>query len=241
MRLQKYLAHAGIASRRAAERIIATGSVTVEGTVVTDPARDVSEEDDVRVDGRPVHPVEEPVHILLYKPVGMVTTVHDPEGRPCVMDLVPDLGRRLYPVGRLDFDTSGLLILTDDGAFAHRMTHPSSELVKTYDALVLGVPGPEALRSLREGVGLEGRPTAPAGVRILSEQGGGCVVEVRIHEGRNRQVRRMLEAVGHPVLELCRTGYGPLRIEGLAPGQSRLLRPEEIDALLASTRSAGRP
>ncbi len=241
MRLQKYLAHAGVASRRAAERLIADGKVTVDGQVVQDPARDVSESDDVRFEGRPVRPVLQPVHLLLYKPVGTVTTVHDPEGRMCVLDLVDTQGRRLYPVGRLDFDTSGLLLLTDDGDFAHRMTHPSSEVVKTYEARVQGIPGTEAIRALREGILLDDTPTAPAGVTLLRADRDTALLEFRIHEGRNRQVRRMLEAVGHPALALCRTGYGPLRLGSLYPGQSRPLTDDEVESLMESGRTAGFP
>jgi len=241
MRLQKFLAHAGVASRRAAERLIAEGKVSVGGQVVLDPARDVSEVDDVRFEGRPVRPIEQPVHLLLYKPVGTVTTVHDPEGRKCVLDLIDAGGRRLYPVGRLDFDTSGLLLLTDDGDFAHRMTHPSSEVVKTYEARVQGVPGPEAIRALREGIPLDGTPTAPAGVTLLRADRDTALVEFRIHEGRNRQVRRMLEAVGHPAIALCRTGYGPLRLDGLSPGQSRPLTDAEFEGLMGSGRTVGFP
>jgi 23S rRNA pseudouridine2605 synthase len=237
MRLQKYLAHAGIASRRASEELVAAGSVTVNGVVVRDPARDVSEADDVRYEGKPVHPVAQPVHILLHKPVGVMSTVHDPQGRTCVLDLIETEGRRLYPVGRLDFDTSGLLLLTDDGAFAHRMTHPSSEVVKTYEARVQGIPDAEALKCLREGILIDGRPTAPAGVTVLMAGETNAVLEFRIHEGRNRQVRRMLEAVGLPAMSLCRTGYGPLRLGDLAPGRSRLLAPREVEALLAISHS----
>jgi 23S rRNA pseudouridine2605 synthase len=234
MRLQKYLAHAGVASRRAAERLIAEGRVTVGGEPVRDPARDVSEADDVRFDGQAVRPPAETVHLMLHKPEGYVTTVRDPEGRPTVLDLVDAGGRRLYPVGRLDWDTSGLLLLTDDGDFAHRMTHPSSEVDKTYEARVHGFPDDTALRALRTGIPLDGRPTAPADVRVLARGADGCVVGIRIHEGRNRQVRRMLEAVGFPAVSLRRTGYGPLRLDGLAPGESRLLTPGEVDALLAA-------
>jgi 23S rRNA pseudouridine2605 synthase len=232
MRLQKYLAHAGVASRRASEELVASGAVTVNGEIVRDPARDVTETDDVRFEGKPVHPVVRPVHILLHKPIGVMSTVHDPQGRTCVLDLIDTEGRRLYPVGRLDFDTSGLLLLTDDGAFAHRMTHPSSEVVKTYEARVQGIPDEGALRRLREGILIDGRPTAPAVVTILMAGETNAVLEFRIHEGRNRQVRRMLDAVGLPALSLCRTGYGPLRLGDLAPGRSRPLSPREVEALM---------
>jgi 23S rRNA pseudouridine2605 synthase len=230
MRLAKYLAHAGVASRRAAERLIAAGRVTVDGALVSDPARDVDERCDVTVDGRPVSGPEPRVVYAVYKPVGVVSTASDTHGRPTVVELVPADGLRLYPVGRLDADSSGLILLTNDGELANRLTHPSFEVEKTYLARVGGGPvGDGELRVLRRGVELEDGPTAPARVR----RAGKDAIELTIHEGRNRQVRRMCDAVGHPVLELQRIAFGPLRLNGLASGAHRRLSAAEIERLRA--------
>jgi 23S rRNA pseudouridine2605 synthase len=226
MRLAKFLAHAGVASRRAAERLVAEGRVTVAGERVTDPARDVAERTEVTVDGVPVAAEPREVH-MLNKPPGVVSTARDTHGRPTVTDLVPS-ERRLYPVGRLDAETTGLILLTNDGALAEHLTHPRYEVGKTYRALVRPVPVPEpALRALREGVELEDGPTAPARVRRL----GRGVLEITVHEGRKRQVRRMCEAVGHRVVTLERTGFGPLQLGRLAEGSSRRLNAAEVRRL----------
>jgi len=226
VRLAKYLAHAGVASRRAAERIVADGRVAVDGAVVRDPARDVDEDDGVLVDGRPVHTAA-PVVYVLNKPPGVVSTARDPQGRRTVVDLVT-AGERLYPVGRLDADTTGLILLTNDGALAHRLTHPSFEVPRTYRATVERPPVREpALRALREGVELEDGRTAPAAVRRLAPDR----LELTVHEGRKRQVRRMCEAVGHPVKALERVAFGPLRLGGLELGEHRRLRPAEVERL----------
>jgi 23S rRNA pseudouridine2605 synthase len=226
MRLAKYLAHAGVASRRAAERLIADGRVSVDGAVATDPARDVGAEHDVRFDGRPVAAEPHAVY-LLNKPAGVVSTAHDPQGRPTVVQLVPS-PQRLYPVGRLDADTTGLILLTNDGELAHRLTHPSFEVPRTYRALVRHPPVKEpALRALREGIELEDGLTAPAKVRRLTADR----LELTIHEGRKRQVRRMCEAVGHPVRALERVAFGPLRLGALEPGEHRRLTPAEVERL----------
>ncbi|HEY7076380.1 MAG TPA: pseudouridine synthase [Solirubrobacteraceae bacterium] len=226
MRLAKYLAHAGVASRRAAERIVAEGRVAVDGEPVRDPARDVDDGNAVAVDGRPVHTVATVVYVL-NKPAGVVSTARDPQGRRTVVQLVPS-DQRLYPVGRLDADTTGLILLTNDGALAHRLTHPSFEVPRTYRATVERPPVREpALRALREGVALEDGCTAPAAVRRL----GPDRLELTIHEGRKRQVRRMCEAVGHPVKALERVAFGPLRLGGLEPGEHRRLRPAEVERL----------
>jgi 23S rRNA pseudouridine2605 synthase len=228
LRLAKYLAHAGVASRRASEAIIAGGRVTVDGAVVTDPARDVDDSRTVEVDGRRVRTAGH-AHVvyLLNKPAGVVSTAKDPQGRPTVVSLVPS-AERLYPVGRLDFDTTGLILLTNDGELAHRLTHPSFEVPRTYRARIANAPINEpALRALREGVELEDGLTAPAKVRKLSSNH----VELTIHEGRKRQVKRMLEAVGHPVRSLERVAFGPLRLGGLQPGEHRALKPSEIEHL----------
>jgi 23S rRNA pseudouridine2605 synthase len=228
LRLAKYLAHAGVASRRAAETVIAEGRVSVEGEIVLDPARDVGEESSVTVDGRTLNGPEARVSYALHKPLGVVSTARDSHGRRTVVELVPAEGLRLYPVGRLDADSSGLILLTNDGELANRLTHPRFEVAKTYRAKLGGAPiGDGALRSLRRGVELEDGPTAPARVRRL----GGDLIELTIHEGRNRQVRRMCEAVGRPVVALERVAFGPLRLDGLAPGEHRRLSEREIQAL----------
>lgn len=224
MRLNRYLARAGVASRRGADELIRSGRVRVNGergelhTIV-----DVG--DTVEVDGRRVEP-EQTALLLLHKPRGVVTTVSDPQGRRTVVDLVPD-EPHVVPVGRLDRETTGALLLTNDGELAHRLAHPSFGVEKTYLVDVDGVPGDEALRRLEEGVDLDDGRTAPARVRRL----GASRLELTLHEGRNRQVRRMCEAVGHPVRRLHRTGYAGLALTGLAPGAWRALTRDEAAAL----------
>jgi 23S rRNA pseudouridine2605 synthase len=228
MRLAKYLAHAGLASRRRAELLIAERRITVDGETVTDPARNVDDTNDVRFDGRPLKIAghEREVYAV-NKPKGVVSTAHDPQGRPTVVGLVPS-PERLYPVGRLDADTTGLILLTNDGELAHRLTHPSFEVPRTYRALVRHPPLKEpALTALRQGLELEDGPTAPAKVRRLAPDR----LELTIHEGRKRQVRRMCEAVGHPVSQLERVAFGPLRLGGLEPGEHRRLTPAEVERL----------
>jgi 23S rRNA pseudouridine2605 synthase len=226
MRLAKYLAHAGVASRRAAEGVIAAGRVTVDGKVVTDPAFGVDENSAVKVDGRPVAPEPREVHAI-NKPAGVVSTAKDTHGRPTVIELV-DSDRRLYPVGRLDADSTGLMLLTNDGSLAERLTHPRYEVEKVY---VVKISPPRVserdLRRLRDGIELDDGKTAPAAVRLV-EPG---VLEIRIHEGRNRQVRRMVEAIGHRVVALRRTAFGPLRLERLAEGGARRLTAAEVERL----------
>jgi len=228
LRLAKYLAHAGVCSRRAAEQLIAAGRVSVAGEVVNDPARDVGDGSEVAVDGRAIAGAETRVLYALNKPRGVLSTARDTHGRRTVLDLLPDAGARLYPVGRLDRDTSGLLLLTNDGELANRLTHPRYEVAKTYRAkLGGGPPAAAALARLRSGVELEDGVTAAARVRRV----GPGEIELTIHEGRNRQVRRMCEAVGHPVLELCRVAFGPLRLGSLAPGEHRRLTDAEVARL----------
>jgi 23S rRNA pseudouridine2605 synthase len=231
MRLAKYLAHAGVASRRAAEKIVADGRVTIAGKIVTDPARDVDDSSDVAVDGRPVAPESQETYVV-NKPAGVVSTASDTHGRPTVIDLVGS-DRRLYPVGRLDADTTGLILLTNDGALADRLTHPRYEVEKVYRVEVEPPrPSERAMRALRDGVELDDGRTAPARAHLV-EPG---VIEIAIHEGRNRQVRRMLEVVGHRVTGLRRTSFGPLRLGRLREGDARRLTPAEVERLRESTR-----
>jgi 23S rRNA pseudouridine2605 synthase len=235
MRLAKFLAHAGVASRRAAEDIVREGRVTVDGEAVRDPARDVDESNAVELDGRRVQPEPREVHAL-NKPAGVVSTARDTHGRPTVVELVRSR-RRLYPVGRLDADTTGLILLTNDGELAERLTHPRYGVKKVYRARVEPPRlSPRALEALKKGVELEDGRTAPAQVR----QPGRGVVEITIREGRKRQVRRMVEAVGHRVVELERVAFGPLDLRGLEPGKSRRLSQREVERLRRATEPAGR-
>ncbi|HEY7892511.1 MAG TPA: pseudouridine synthase [Solirubrobacteraceae bacterium] len=238
MRLAKYLAHAGVASRRAAEAIICEGRVQVDGKVVFDPAHDVEEHSDITVDARKLAGPERRVVYAVNKPLGVVSTARDTHGRPTVVSLIKQAPARLYPVGRLDADSSGLILLTNDGELAHRLTHPSFEVPKTYLASVTGGPvGEDALRALRGGVTLEDGLTAPARVRRLSPQ----VLELTIHEGRNRQVRRMCQAVGHPVRTLQRVAFGSLKLGDLGSGAHRLLGERELRALRKLSESPHAP
>jgi 23S rRNA pseudouridine2605 synthase len=233
MRLAKYLAHAGAASRRAAEELVRAGRVTVGGELVRDPARDVDERSGVALDGEPVAAETRAVYAV-HKPAGVVSTARDPQGRPTVVELVPS-ERRLYPVGRLDVDTTGLILLTNDGELANLLIHPRYEVEKTYRARVGNAPvGERALRLLREGVELEDGVSAPARVRRVAPD----TLELTIHEGRKRQVRRMCEAVGHPVVALRRIRFGPLELGDLRPGAHRRLGEGEIAGLREAARDA---
>jgi 23S rRNA pseudouridine2605 synthase len=234
VRLAKYLAHAGVASRRHAERLVTGGRVRVDGRVVTDPARAVDERNEVLVDGAPVTP--EPLeYYVVNKPAGVVSTAHDPEGRPKVTEMV-DSAARLYPVGRLDVDSTGLVLLTNDGGLANRLMHPRYEVPRTYRARVAGTPSKRALQALRRGVDLDDGRAGPAQVTLVGPPGPESVVEITIREGRNRIVRRMLESVGNPVRALERIAFGPVRLGRLRPGDARRLRPPELEAL---RRAAG--
>ncbi len=256
LRLAKYIAHAGVTSRRAAEGLIRDGRVRVDGELVRDPAHAVDEQRDVRVDGRRLTGPEARVVLALHKPAGVVSTARDTHGRPTVVDLVGEaaaganrgavgtraagrgarspsrgVSTRLYPIGRLDADTTGLILLTNDGELAHRLTHPRFGVEKVYRAQVAGGPvGTAALRRLRGGVELEDGLTAPARVRRL----GAGWLEITLREGRKRQVRRMCEAVGHPVLALERVRLGSLELGELPPGAHRQLSAEEVAALRAA-------
>ncbi len=234
-RLQKILSHAGVASRRASEQLIREGRVTVNGEVVADlGSKADAARDDIRVDGRRVKIVERHRYILLNKPRGYVTTRSDPQRRPTVLDLV---GTRdyVYPVGRLDFDSEGLLLLTNDGDLAARLTHPRHGIPRVYEARVLGVPDERDLQRLARGVVIDGQRTAPATVKRLPVRRGAneTTILLTIREGRNRQVRRMCEAIGHPVLHLRRVAIGPIRDDRLRPGQWRELTEKEVRSLTA--------
>ena len=228
MRLAKYLAHAGVASRRASEQLVFAGRVSVAGETVRDPAHDVDGSVQVQVDGKSVRVSSgQRAVYLVNKPRGVVSTAHDPQGRPTIVSLVPS-SRRLYPVGRLDAETTGLILLTDDGPLAHRLTHPSFEVPRTYHAKVRRAPVREdALQRLRDGVELDDGMTLPARVKRLAPDR----VELTIREGRKRQVRRMLEAVGHPVVSLERVRFGPLWLGKLEEGAHRRLTAPEIEKL----------
>jgi 23S rRNA pseudouridine2605 synthase len=232
-RLQKVLARAGIASRRGAEELIAAGRVRVNGAPAQLGQRVDAERDRIEVDGALVGVREGLVHYLLNKPAGVVTTASDPQGRATVVSLVPG-EPRVFPVGRLDADTEGLLLLTNDGDLTHRLTHPSFGVEKEYVAEVSGRPSRAAVRALREGVELDDGRTAPAQVALVEPN----VLRITIHEGRNRQVRRMCEAIGHPVVRLVRTRIGPLTDRRLRPGRWRELTTAEVRALERAARAA---
>lgn len=232
VRLQKALARAGIGSRRQCEDLIAEGRVLVNGEVALLGRRINPEDDKIEVDGVPTGVNPDLVYYLLNKPTGVITTADDPRNRPIVMDLVPD-EPRVFPVGRLDMDTEGLLLLTNDGELAHRLTHPSFGVHKEYLASVKGKPSRGALRTLREGVELDDGITSKAQASLLDDQ----LIKLIIHEGRNRQVRRMCSAVGHPVERLVRTRIGPLADHKLKPGEWRVLTQDEVRDLERATTS----
>ncbi|MFC4617850.1 pseudouridine synthase [Camelliibacillus cellulosilyticus] len=231
-RLQKVIAQAGVASRRKAEQLILDGAVKVNGNKVTELGTKVSPKDRVEVNGVPLER-EAPVYYLFYKPSGVISSVKDDRGRKVVTDFFTDINERIFPVGRLDYDTSGLLLLTNDGEFANRLMHPKFKVEKEYIAKINGVPDKETIRRLQKGVKLEDGPTARAKVKLLSadRKKGTALVSITIHEGRNRQVRRMFEAVGFKVLKLKRERYAFLDIRALQPGEFRELKPHEVKRL----------
>ena len=233
-RLQKILSGAGVASRRAAEELIAQGRVSVNGRTVTEAGTKAdAATDEIRVDGRRVKTAQRPRYLLVYKPRGYVTTRNDPQKRKTVMELLAGVREYVYPVGRLDYDSEGLLLLTNDGDLAAALTHPRHEVEREYKALVAGVPDERAIERLGRGIVLDGRRTAPATVRVAPVDRGAtsAILYLTIREGRNRQVRRMCEAVGHPVQRLTRTRIGPLRDDRLRAGQVRDLTDAEVRAL----------
>lgn len=231
MRLQKYLATCGVASRRASEKMIAEGRVSVDGVVITEMGTQVEEGQKVCVDGKPVTPEAQKHYLMYHKPAGEVTTVHDPEGRATVLDRFKDYPVRLYPVGRLDYDSEGLLLLTNDGDLTERMLHPSREVEKVYLARVSNVVTPAEARRLERGVMVDGRMTSHAKAKILSQQNLFTDMLITIHEGRNRQVRKMVEQIGHQVVLLRRIRFGPLKLGELPRGMWRPLTEAELQQL----------
>lgn len=232
-RLQKVIAQAGITSRRKAEDLIEQGKVKVNGRIVTELGTKVSAKDDIDVNGIRIER-EEPVYYLLYKPRAVISSVRDEKNRKVVTDLIPT-EKRIFPIGRLDYDTSGVILLTNDGDFAHLLMHPKFEIEKTYIAKVKGLIQQESIQLLRNGVQLEDGKTAPAKVRLISQEKrrNSSIVELTIHEGRNRQIKRMFEAVGHPVQKLRRDRFAFLNCATMRPGDFRQLNPKEIKQLVA--------
>ncbi|MBB1513829.1 pseudouridine synthase [Tessaracoccus sp. MC1627] len=232
-RLQKVLAAAGIASRRASEILIDEGRVEVNGKVVTEQGRRVNPEtDQIRVDGSRIPPPRRHLYLVLNKPRGVVSTLEDPEGRPTLSDYLPATKERLFHVGRLDTDTEGLIVLTNDGDFAHRLAHPSYQVPKTYTVQAAGVMDNRIIRRLEKGVTLEDGPVRPDKVKLISRGQDRTLLAITLHEGRNRIVRRMMDTVGHPVDRLSRTEIGPIRLGNLRPGETRDVTREELGALL---------
>ncbi len=220
VRLQKFLASAGICSRRKAEQYIADGRVTVNGKIVTTQGVKIDTKNDrITCDGKPVKPATKKVYYLLHKPAGYVTTLADPQGRPIVTSLLQGVKERVFPVGRLDYDTTGALLLTNDGELAQKIQHPSFETFKTYEATVANKPDRKKVRQLEEGLVIDGKKTAPAKIKRITKKKNQFIVTLTIHEGRKHQVKKMLAAIGAPVLHLKRTAYGKLTLEGLTEGK----------------------
>ena len=233
-RLQKVIAHAGLASRRKAEELIKEGRVKVNGQVVRELGIKVGPSDKVEVNEVPLQK-EVPVYFVFYKPRGVISAVSDDKKRKVVTDYFPGIKERIYPIGRLDYDTSGLLLLTNDGEFANALMHPKHEVDKVYVAKVKDIPLRESLKKLEKGIMLEDGKTAPAKIKVLSadKRKQTAIIEITIHEGRNRQVRRMFDAIGHPVLKLKRERYGYLTLQGLSAGDARELSPHEVKQMRA--------
>lgn len=239
-RLQKVLAQAGIASRRKCEELILSGAVEVNGEVITTLGTKADPKvDEIKVNGKPIRS-EKKIYVMLNKPKGVITSAKDPQGRKVVSDFLPGIRERVYPVGRLDYDTEGLLLLTNDGEFANLLTHPKHHVPKTYYATVKGVPHGSALEKLQQGIMLEDGMTAPADIEYqdVKLEGNEATISITIHEGRNRQVRRMFEAIGHKVIKLKRVRFGGLVLEGLPRGKFRHLTEQEIKELLHEARKS---
>ncbi len=233
MRLNKYIAQAGLASRRKADLLIESERVKINGEVMDVQGYIVKKDDVVEVDGSIIEPVKKYVYIMLNKPKGYLTTVSDDKGRPTVMDLVGDMDERVFPVGRLDYNTKGMLLLTNDGDFAFRMSHPSHQISKTYKARVAGNLSRERVARLKKGVDIGGFITSPASVNVIRQMDHQAVVEIKIKEGKNRQVRKMFAAVGNKVLDLERIATGNLMLGHLMPGHYRKLTKNELDRLFS--------
>lgn len=232
VRLQKYIAMCGVASRRAAEKLIDQGLVSINGKVVTEQGIKVTDKDKITVDGKAILPEKKKYYIMMNKPVSCICAVSDDRGRDCVVDLVKEeIPARLFPVGRLDYDTSGLLLLTNDGDFMQKLTHPSFEIWKTYRAVVRGVPTEKNVSDFAEGIELEDGKTEPAVLEIVGYKGNNAIAEISIKEGKNRQVRRMLAACGHPVISLERISIAALKLGDLKPGAWRNLKEKDFEAL----------
>ncbi len=233
MRLQRYLAASGVASRRRSEELIVAGLVRVNGRVVRELGTSVEDKDVVEFGGRIVAPALEPAYIVMNKPLGVVTTMRDPEGRRTIADVLKRNGweRRVVPVGRLDYDTAGVLLLTDDGTLAHVLTHPRFGVEKTYRATLRGRLSTEQVAEMQRGMKLDDGPAQPARLRVVAARRDASSVDVTIHEGRNRQVRRMFEELGHPVIGLTRLHFGPIGLGTLAPGEIREATKREVSAL----------
>ncbi len=232
MRINKYIANAGVASRRKADELIAAGKVEVNGITLTEPGYDVQPGDVVFVSGQKVETPENKVYYAMNKPLGVITAVSDDRGRETVVDIMPDVDARIFPVGRLDYNTSGLLFLTNDGDFAYKLTHPKHHVDKTYRVLVAGNIPKAKIAQLRRGVDIGGFVTSRARVDIVHWTKRSMLLEVTIHEGKNRQIRRMFEAVGFPVQELTRISVGKIGLGRLKPGQYRRLNPNEVEYLM---------
>lgn len=233
MRLNKYIASAGICSRRKADELTLNGNVKINGKVVKTPGCDVSCEDKIEVNGQLISLIEKKVYIALNKPVGYITTMSDEKGRMTVADLVSDIPERIFPVGRLDYNTSGLLIMTNDGDFANRLSHPAYHIEKLYRARVSGVMSAKKITALRKGVDIGGFVTSPAKVRVVKQSERSAIVEITIHEGKNRQIRKMFKAIGCPVQELKRIAIGKLQLARLKEGNYRKLNKSEIEYLIS--------
>lgn len=232
MRLAKYLAQVGLASRRHAEQMIKNGDIKVNGQLVTEMGTQVEPETDIiEYQGKRIGGVPMMIYVLLYKPAGFLCSVNDPQGRPTVLNLLKDIKERIYPVGRLDFDTSGLLLLSNDGEFTNLMIHPRYKITKTYEARVNGRVGPLEMDRMRKGLLLEDGMTAPAQVKLLTQDENSSLLEISIHEGRKRQIKRMCAAINHPVLNLKRTRLAFLSLQDLEEGEYRLLSSQEVEAL----------